>query len=82
LCVPRFVGFGSQNCMRTCARCNSAARDPRRLEEPCNAADAARQYCERRFCVKVPAEGIESRNCLKKHVKRLPPARREAVQAL
>jgi hypothetical protein len=30
----------------------------------------------------VPTGGIESLNCLKEHVKRLPPACRKAVQAL
>jgi hypothetical protein len=57
------------------------AKDP----EPYNAAEAARKYCGRsykRYCSKVPAEGIESLNCLKQNVKRLPPACRRAVQAL
>jgi hypothetical protein len=57
------------------------AKDP----TPYNAADAARKYCGRafkRFCSKVPGEGIEAFNCLKQNVKRLPPACRKAVQAL
>ncbi len=57
------------------------AKDP----EPYNAADAARKYCGRaykRFCSKIPDEGIEALNCLKRNVKRLPPACRKAVQAL
>lgn len=57
------------------------AKDP----EPYNAADAARKYCGgayKRYCRNVPTGGIESLNCLKEHVKRLPPACRKAVQAL
>jgi hypothetical protein len=57
------------------------AKDP----EPYNAADAARKYCGgayKRYCKNVPTGGIESLNCLKEHVKRLPPACRKAVQAL
>jgi hypothetical protein len=57
------------------------AKDP----EPYNAADAARKYCGgayKRYCKSVPTGGIESLNCLKEHVKRLPPACRKAVQAL
>jgi cysteine rich repeat protein len=53
--------------------------------EPYNAADAARKYCGssyKRYCKNVPTGGIESLNCLKEHVKRLPPACRKAVQAL
>jgi hypothetical protein len=50
------------------------AKDP----EPYNAADAARKYCSRaykRYC-------LQALDCLKEHVKRLPPACRKAVQAL
>ena len=57
------------------------AKDP----QPYNAADAARKYCAgayKRYCSKVPAEGIQALDCLKEHVKRLPPACRKAVQAL
>ena len=57
------------------------AKDP----VPYNAQDAAKKYCGRaynRYCAKVPKGGIESLNCLKEHVKRLPPACRKAVQAL
>jgi hypothetical protein len=57
------------------------AKDP----APYNAADAARKYCGgayKRYCKNVPKGGIESLNCLKEHVKRLPPACRKAVQQL
>jgi len=57
------------------------AKDP----QPYNAADAARKYCGRaykRFCSKVPDQGIEAFNCLKQNVNRLPPKCRKAVQAL
>ena len=57
------------------------AKDP----EPYNAADAARKYCGRaykRYCSKIPAEGIESLNCLKQNVSRLPSRCRKAVQQL
>jgi hypothetical protein len=57
------------------------AKDP----EPYNAADAARKYCGgayKRYCKGVPTGGIESLNCLKEHVRRLPSACRKAVQAL
>jgi hypothetical protein len=57
------------------------AKDP----APYNAADAARKYCGRafkRYCSKVPAEGLQAFDCLKQNVKRLPPACRKAVQAL
>lgn len=57
------------------------AKDP----VPYNAADAARKYCGgayKRYCKSVPTGGIESLNCLKEHVTRLPPACRKAVQAL
>jgi hypothetical protein len=53
--------------------------------QPYNAADAARKYCGgayKRYCKSVPTGGIESLNCLKEHVTRLPPACRKAVQAL
>jgi hypothetical protein len=53
--------------------------------QPYNAADAARKYYSRaykRYCSKVPAEGLQAFDCLKQNVKRLPPACREAVQAL
>ena len=57
------------------------ANDP----APYNAADAARKYCGhafKRYCSKVPAEGLQAFDCLKQNVKRLPPACREAVQSL
>jgi hypothetical protein len=57
------------------------AKDP----APYNAADAARKYCGRafkRYCSKVPAEGLQAFDCLKQNVKRLPPACRKAVQAV
>jgi hypothetical protein len=57
------------------------AKDP----APYSAADAARKYCGRafkRYCSKVPAEGLQAFDCLKQNVKRLPPACRKAVQAL
>jgi hypothetical protein len=53
--------------------------------QPYNAADAARKYCGsayKRYCKNVPTGGIESLNCLKEHVKRLPSACRKAVQVL
>jgi uncharacterized membrane protein len=53
--------------------------------QPYNAADAARKYCGgayKRYCKSVPTGGIESLNCLKEHMNRLPPACRKAVQAL
>ena len=53
--------------------------------QPYNAADAARKYCAgayKRYCGKVPAEGIQALDCLKQNVKRLPRACRKAVQAL
>jgi hypothetical protein len=52
---------------------------------PDNPADAARKYCAgayKRYCSKIPAEGIESLNCLKQNIKRLPRACRKAVEAL
>jgi hypothetical protein len=52
---------------------------------PYNPADAARKYCGRsfkRYCANVPAEGVQALDCLKQHVKRLPPNCRKAVQAL
>ena len=57
------------------------AKDP----VPDNPADAARKYCVgayKRYCSKIPAEGIESLNCLKQNIKRLPRACRKAVEAL
>jgi hypothetical protein len=60
---------------------SALAKDP----EPYNAADAARKYCSRaykRYCANVPAQGLQALDCLKEHVKRLPPACRKAVQAL
>jgi hypothetical protein len=57
------------------------AKDP----VPDNPADAARKYCAgayKRYCSKIPAEGIESLNCLKQNIKRLPRACRKAVEAL
>jgi hypothetical protein len=57
------------------------AKDP----EPYNPAVAARKYCGRafkRFCAKVPGEGVEAFNCLKQNVNRLPPNCRKAIQAL
>jgi Cysteine rich repeat len=57
------------------------AKDP----EPYNAADAARKYCSRaykRYCANVAAQGLQALDCLKEHVKRLPPACRKAVLAL
>jgi hypothetical protein len=57
------------------------AKDP----EPYNAQDAARKYCGRaykRYCSKVPPGGIESLNCLKQNMARLPGKCRKAVQQL
>lgn len=57
------------------------AKDP----EPYNAQDAARKYCGRaykRYCAKVASGGIESLNCLKQNVARLPGKCRKAVQQL
>jgi hypothetical protein len=59
----------------------AVAKDP----VPDNPADAARKYCAgayKRYCAKIPAEGLESLNCLKQNVKRLPRACRKAVEAL
>jgi hypothetical protein len=53
--------------------------------EPYNPADAARKYCGRsfkRYCASVPAAGVQALDCLKQHVKQLPPNCRKAVQAL
>jgi hypothetical protein len=36
----------------------------------------------KRYCANVPAQGLQALDCLKEHVKRLPPACRKAVQAL
>jgi hypothetical protein len=57
------------------------AKDP----EPANAADAARKYCARaykRYCAKVPPGGLESLNCLKQNIARLPAKCSKAVQQL
>jgi hypothetical protein len=57
------------------------AKDP----EPYNAQDAAKKYCGRaynRYCAKVPKGGIESLNCLKQNIARLPGKCRKAVQQL
>lgn len=79
----RLTAFAA--CALALALCVTAvparAKDP----EPYNAADAARKYCAgayKRYCKSVPTGGIESLNCLKEHMKRLPPACRKAVQAL
>ena len=59
----------------------ASAKDP----VPDNPASAARKYCAgayKRYCSKIPAEGIESLNCLKQNIKRLPRACRKAVEAL
>jgi hypothetical protein len=70
-------------CAIAVALCATAA--PAKAAQPYNAADAARKYCGgayKRYCKRVPTGGIESLNCLKEHVKRLPPACRKAVQQL
>jgi hypothetical protein len=57
------------------------AKDP----VPYNAQDAAKKYCGRaynRYCSKVPKGGIESLNCLKQNIARLPGRCRKAVQQL
>jgi len=72
-------------CAFALALCATAAPALAKDAQPYNAADAARKYCGgayKRYCKSVPAGGIESFNCLKEHVKRLPPACRKAVQAL
>ena len=64
-----------------CAAVPALAKDA----QPYNAADAARKYCGgayKRYCRNIPTGGIESLNCLKEHVNRLPSACRKAVQAL
>jgi cysteine rich repeat protein len=71
----------------TCALLGATIAAPALAKDaqPYNAADAARKYCGgayKRYCKNVPTGGIESLNCLKEHVKRLPPACRKAVQAL
>jgi hypothetical protein len=79
----RLVAFAA--CALTLALCASAAPALAKDPEPYNAADAARKNCGgayKRYCKGVPTGGIESLNCLKEHVKRLPPACRKAVQAL
>jgi uncharacterized membrane protein len=70
-------------CAIAVALCATAA--PAKAAQPYNAADAARKYCGgayKRYCKRVPTGGIESLNCLKEHVTRLPPACRKAVQQL
>lgn len=78
--LPVFVACALA--LALCATVEPAlAKDP----EPYNAADAARKYCGgayKRYCKNVPKGGVESLNCLKEHVKRLPSACRKAVQAL
>lgn len=57
------------------------AKDP----EPYNAQEAARKYCGRaykRYCSNVTTGGIESLNCLKQNIARLPGKCRKAVQQL
>jgi hypothetical protein len=72
-------------CTLVLALCTTAAPALAKDTAPYNAADAARKYCGgayKRYCKNVPKGGIESLNCLKEHVKRLPPACRKAVQQL
>lgn len=72
-------------CVLALALCATAAPARAKDAQPYNAADAARKYCGgayKRYCKSVPTGGIESLNCLKEHVNRLPPACRKAVQAL
>jgi hypothetical protein len=72
-------------CTLALALCATAASALAKDAQPYNPADAARKYCGgayKRYCKNVPPGGIESLNCLKEHVKRLPPACRKAVQAL
>lgn len=79
----RLTAFAA--CALTLALCTTAAPALAKDAQPYNAADAARKYCGgayKRYCKSVPTGGIESLNCLKEHVKRLPPACRKAVQAL
>ena len=79
----RLMAFAA--CVLALALCATAAPALAKDAEPYNAADAARKYCGssyKRYCKSVPTGGIESLNCLKEHVKRLPPACRKAVQAL
>jgi hypothetical protein len=67
------------------ALCATAAPALAKYAQPYNAADAARKYCGgayKRYCKSVPTGGIESLNCLKAHMNRLPRACRKAVQAL
>jgi hypothetical protein len=69
----------------TLVLCGAVAPASAKDAQPYDAADAARKYCGgayKRYCKSVPTGGIESLNCLKEHVKRLPPACRKAVQAL
>jgi len=75
--------FGA--CAFALALCATTAPAPAKEAQPYNAADAARKYCGgayKRYCKKVPTGGIESLNCLKEHVARLPSACRKAVQQL
>lgn len=72
-------------CALVLALCVTVAPASARDAQPYNAADAARKYCGgayKRYCKAVPTGGIESLNCLKEHVKRLPRACRKAVRAL
>jgi len=72
-------------CALVLVLCATAAPASAKDAQPYDAADAARKYCGsayKRYCKSVPTGGIESLNCLKEHVKRLPPACRKAVQAL
>ncbi len=79
----RLTAFAA--CALALAFCATAAPALAKDAQPYNAADAARKYCGgsyKRYCKSVPTGGIESLNCLKEHVKRLPSACRKAVQAL
>jgi len=72
-------------CALALALCVAAAPATAKDAQPYNAADAARKYCGgayKRYCKNVPTGGIESLNCLKEHVRRLPAACRKAVQQL
>jgi len=72
-------------CVLALGLCVTAAPALAKDAQPYNAADAARKYCGgayKRYCKSVPTGGIESLNCLKDHMKRLPSACRKAVQAL
>jgi hypothetical protein len=79
----RLTAFAA--CALVLAFCSMAAPALAKDAQPYDAADAARKYCGgsyKRYCKNVPTGGIESLNCLKEHVKRLPSACRKAVQAL